>query len=133
MQDQLQKFLVTIKEQTGIPGISLALNIGTHNISVNVGTLSIESQELISENTHFQLGCISKLMTAIVTAELITSGKLDPDDPIEKYLNELRGTERGKNIQIWHLLSHTSGYRGLNIMDPGVSYFYTWEKFLEYF
>ncbi len=133
LQDRLQKFLTTIKEQTGIPGISLALNLGSQKITANVGTISINSDIPMTENTHFQLGCISKLLTAMVAAELITAGKLDPDDPIEKYLEELHGTERGRDIQIWHLLSHTSGYRGLNIMDPSVSYFYTWDKFLEYF
>ncbi|MBN2420445.1 MAG: hypothetical protein JXL81_13735 [Deltaproteobacteria bacterium] len=35
LQDQLQKFLTTIKEQTGIPGISLALNIGSQKITAN--------------------------------------------------------------------------------------------------
>jgi CubicO group peptidase (beta-lactamase class C family) len=133
LQDQLQKLLVTVKEQTGIPGISLGLNIGSQKIIANVGTIAINNDIPMTENTHFQLGCISKLLTAMVAAELITAGKLDPDDPIEKYLEELRGTEKGQNIQIWHLLSHTSGYRGLNIMDPSVSYYYTWPKFLEYF
>lgn len=133
LQDQLQKLLLSIKEKTGIPGISLALNIGKNKLTANVGILSVDSQEPMNEDTHFQLGCISKLMTAMVAAELISSGKLDPDDPIEKYLEELRGTERGKKIEIWNLLSHTSGYLGLNIIDPGVAYYYTWPKFIEYF
>jgi len=133
VRKQVHTLLATIKEQTGVPGISVAMNIGRPKVLASIGTLSIDSQEPMDENTHFQLGCISKLTTAMVAAELIGAGKLDPDDPIEKYLEELRGTERGKNIEIWHLLSHTSGYRGLNIMDPGVSYYYTWKKFLEYF
>ncbi|NLD39617.1 MAG: beta-lactamase family protein [Desulfatiglans sp.] len=132
LQDQLQMFLTTIKEQTGIPGISLGLNIGSQKITANVGTISIDSDITMTDNTHFQLGCISKLMTALVAAELITAGKLDPDDPIGKYLDELRGTERGKDIQIWHLLSHTSGYSEVDISDPGVSYYYSWPKFVEY-
>ena len=133
LQTQFQTFLNTIKEQTGVPGISLAMNIGPNKITANTGTISIDSNTPITENTHFQLGCISKLLTAMVAAELIQAGKMDTDDPIEKYLEELRGTERGKDIQIWHLLSHTSGYRGLNIMDPAVSYFYSWPKCLDYF
>ena len=133
LRKQVNTLLTTIKEQTGVPGISLALNIGPHKILANTGTISIDNNIPMTENTHFQLGCISKLMTAMVAAELISAGKLDPDDPIEKYLEELQGTERGKNIEIWHLLSHTSGYRGLNIMDPSVSYYYTWDKFLDFF
>ncbi len=133
LRKQLRNLLETIKEQTGVPGISLALSIGKNKLAANVGTLSIDSQIPMNEETHFQLGCISKLLTAMVAAELIEAGKLDPDDPIEKYLEELRGTERGKKIEIWHLLSHTSGYQGLNIMDPSVAYYYTWDNFLEFF
>ena len=130
---QLRNLLETIKKQTGVPGISVAMNIGMLKVFSSVGTLSIDSKEQMDENTHFQLGCITKLMTALVTAELIEAGKLGTDDPIEKYLDELRGTDKGKNIKIWHLLSHTSGYQGLNINDPGVAYYYTWPKFIEYF
>lgn len=133
LRKQLRTFLADIKNQTGVPGISLAMNIGKPKLFTSVGTLSIDSHEPMNENTHFQLGCISKLMTALIAAELIEAGKLDHDDPIEKYLNELRGTDRGKNLRIWHLLSHTSGYRGVNINDPGVAYYYTWPKFIEYF
>ena len=133
IRKQLKTDLTTIKEQTGVPGISVAMNIGQPKLFANVGTLSIDSQQPMDENTHFQLGCITKLMTAMVAAELIEAGKLDPDDPIEKYIEEFRGTERGKNLAIWHLLSHTSGYRGLNINDTGTAYFYTWPKFIEYF
>ena len=122
---QLRAFLETIKEQTGVPGISVAMSIGMSKVFASAGTLSIDSHEPIDENTHFQLGCISKLLTALVAAELIEAGKLGTDDPIGKYLDELKGTDRGKALQIWHLLSHTSGYRGLNINDPGTAYYYT--------
>ncbi|MGD9162163.1 MAG: serine hydrolase domain-containing protein, partial [Desulfobacteraceae bacterium] len=133
IQKELDNLLRKIKDETGVPGLSLALNIGTQNIVSNIGTVSVDSDIPMTENTQFQLGCISKLFTAMVTAELFEAGKLDPNDPIEKYIHELRGTQRGKEIQIWHLLSHTSGYRGLNLGDPRVAFYYTWEKFLEFF
>jgi CubicO group peptidase (beta-lactamase class C family) len=129
----LQTFLDSVRKETGVPGICLGLNITGQNITVNSGMLAIDSAIQMSPDARFQLGCITKLLTALVTAEMITSGKIDPDDPVEKYLEELRGTERGKNIAIWHLLSHTSGYRGLNLADPGVAYYYSWPKFLNFF
>ncbi|MFC1840815.1 serine hydrolase domain-containing protein [Thermodesulfobacteriota bacterium] len=129
---QLQDFLAEVKKETGIPGICLALAVGGESMAISVGTLSTDSLTPINEYTHFQLGCISKLLTAIIAAEFISAGELDPDDPIEKHLIELRGTDRGKDLAIWHLLSHTSGYRGLNITDPGVAYYFSWPKFLKY-
>lgn len=133
LQSQIQRFLSNTKEETGVPGICLALSVGKQMVTSSVGTLSIDSSDPMSEGTHFQLGCISKLLTAMVAAELIEAGKFDPDDPIEKYLEELRGTDRGKKLAIWHLLSHTSGYRGLNINDIKVAYHYSWPDFLKFF
>ena len=132
LRGHIQTLVAKIRKDTGIPGLCLALNLGGQQIAANAGTPEIDSPVGINENTHFQMGCISKLLTALVAAELIEAGKCDPDDPIEKYLEELRGTERGKNLAIWHLLSHTSGYRGLNISDPGVAYYYSCQKCVDF-
>ena len=133
LQGHIQKLITKIRKDTGVPGLCLVLNIGGHEIVACEGTPTIDSPAAeMNENVHFQMGCISKLLTALVAAELIEAGKCDPDDPIEKYLEELRGTERGKKIALWHLLSHTSGYRGLNISDPGVAYYYSWSKCVEF-
>jgi CubicO group peptidase (beta-lactamase class C family) len=129
----LQTFLDSVRKETGVPGICLGLNIAGQNLLISNGKLAVDSAIQMNPDAHFQLGCITKLLTALVTAEMISSGKIDPDDPIEKYLEELSGTERGKNIAVWHLLSHTSGYRGLNLADPSVAYYYSWPIFLNFF
>jgi CubicO group peptidase (beta-lactamase class C family) len=132
-ESNLQTFFDSVRKETGVPGICLGLNIAGQNLLISNGKLAVDSVIQMNPNARFQLGCITKLLTAMVTAEMITSGKIDPDDPIEKYLEELKGTERGKNIAVWHLLSHTSGYRGLNLADPSVAYYYSWPKFLNFF
>lgn len=131
VQKQLQSFLTRIKKKTGIPGICLALNIGGEYIEASVGTHAIDNSIALNSESRFQLGCITKVLTAMLTAELIENGKLDVE-PIENYLEELRGTVRGKSLTIWHLLSHTSGYRGVNIVDPGIAYYYSWPQFIKY-
>ncbi|MDR0311186.1 MAG: beta-lactamase family protein [Acidobacteriota bacterium] len=132
LQGHMQTLVAKMRADTGIPGICLALDIAGRYVFASTGTRAIDDPAEIDENAHFQAGCISKLLTALVAAELIEAGKCDPDDPIEKYLHELRGTERGGNLAIWHLLSHTSGYRGLNISDPGVAYYYSWPECVEF-
>ena len=132
LEGHMRTLVTKIHKDMGIPGICLGLNVAGRQIFANAGNLAIDSPVEIDENAHFQMGCISKLLTALVAAELIEAGCCDPDDPIEKYLEELRGTERGKNLAIWHMLSHTSGYRGLNISDPGAAYYYLWPKCVEF-
>jgi CubicO group peptidase (beta-lactamase class C family) len=133
LASNLQIFLDSVRKETGVLGICLGLELAGQNLTVSSGTLAIDSAFPMNPDARFQLGCITKLMTAMVTAEMIASGKIDPDHPIGKYLEELKGTERGRDIAIWHLLSHTSGYRGLNLADPGVAYYYSWPKFLSFF
>jgi CubicO group peptidase (beta-lactamase class C family) len=105
LTSNLQTFLDSVRKETGVPGVCLGLNIAGQNIVLNNGMLAIDKPAPMQPSARFQLGCITKLLTAMVTAEIISSGKIDPDDPIEKYLEELKGTERGKDIAIWHLFN----------------------------
>jgi len=55
---------------------------------------------------------------AVVTLELAERGTLALETPIAEPLPELRGTVHGETVRIAHLLSHTSGYRGVHLLDP---------------
>jgi D-alanyl-D-alanine-carboxypeptidase/D-alanyl-D-alanine-endopeptidase len=59
----------------------------------------------------FEIGSISKTMTAFLVADLIEAGRWTLDDPVAKHLPP--GTKvpqrGGKQILVKHLLTHTSG------------------------
>lgn len=65
----------------------------------------------ISPDTAFEIGSVTKTMTAALLADLILQGKASLEDPIVNYLPE--GTAvpsfEGKPILIKHLVTHTSG------------------------
>lgn len=65
----------------------------------------------ISPMTAFEIGSVSKTMTAALLADLILQGKASLDDPLSNYLPE--GTVvpsfEGKPILIKHIVTHTSG------------------------
>jgi hypothetical protein len=67
------------------------------------------------------------MLTALLALRLARSGRLNPDAPIETYLPEYAGTSFA-GITARHLASHTSGYEGLNLADPGVAYYYSDDK-----
>ncbi|MCB0491226.1 MAG: beta-lactamase family protein [Cyclobacteriaceae bacterium] len=69
------------------------------------GPRSYDSNTPIEINDIFELASVSKQFTAMTIMMLKQDGKLDYDDPIEKYLPGL--TYQG--ITIRHLLTHTSG------------------------
>lgn len=69
------------------------------------GVRSFETNVPIELNDIFELASVSKQFTAMTIMMLQQEGKLQYDDPIEKYLPGL--TYQG--ITIRHLLNHTSG------------------------
>jgi CubicO group peptidase (beta-lactamase class C family) len=63
------------------------------------------TQEPLDTTSVFELASVSKQFTSMIIMMLKKEGKLDYDEPIEKYISGL--PYRG--ITIRHLLSHTSG------------------------
>ncbi|MEQ8362788.1 MAG: serine hydrolase domain-containing protein [Cyclobacteriaceae bacterium] len=69
------------------------------------GVRSFETNTPIETNDIFELASVSKQFTAMTIVMLKQDGKLDYDDPIEKYLPGIAY----QGITIRHLLTHTSG------------------------
>ncbi|MEQ9414903.1 MAG: serine hydrolase domain-containing protein [Cyclobacteriaceae bacterium] len=69
------------------------------------GVRSFETNTPIELNDIFELASVSKQFTAMTIMMLKQDGKLDYDDPIEKYLPGIAY----QGITIRHLLTHTSG------------------------
>ncbi|WP_187395052.1 serine hydrolase domain-containing protein [Pigmentiphaga aceris] len=65
----------------------------------------------INDHTAFEIGSISKTMTAALLADLINQGKASLDDPLSAYLPP--GTPvpafQGQAIRLRHLVTHFSG------------------------
>lgn len=102
--------------------------------------------EPITENTIFEIGSITKVFTTLALAERVTEGVMQLDDPIEKYLPNVRIPEfEGKKITLRHLATHTSALPRLpqnfnpeNLSNPyqdystGDLYTYLSEYYLTY-
>lgn len=69
----------------------------------------------IGQDTAFEIGSVSKTMTAVLLADLIVQGKAALDDPLVDYLPA--GTKvpdyQGKPILLRHVVTHTSGLPAL--------------------
>lgn len=67
-----------------------------------------ESGAGIDGDTHFNIASVSKQFTAVAVLQLVQEGKVSLDDPVSKYFPEFE-SDIWKEIQIKHLLSHSSG------------------------
>lgn len=81
----------------------------------NVGARDIATSAPIDNNTIFHWASITKTFTGIAVMRLRDEGRLRLDDPIVKYVPELRSIHNPfgpvEQVTVRHLLSHSGGFR----------------------
>ena len=91
----------------GLPGMTLGLTTPSgFNTVLNFGFANRDSQARITPDTLFQIGSISKSMTANVIHQLAAEGRLRLTDRVSAILPTLHLPAA---ITVQHLLDHTAG------------------------
>ena len=71
---------------THVPGLSVAVvENGEYEWASGFGLADVENNSPASEHTLFRLASISKSLSATGAMQLVESGKLDLDAPVQKY------------------------------------------------
>ena len=82
------------------------------------GMMDVERDKPMQKDTIFRIYSMSKAITTAAVMQLVEQGKISPEDPVGKYLPELKemtvyspaGNTPAKNqITVAHLMTHTSG------------------------
>ena len=93
----------------GLPGLIVGLSApGGFSTSFDLGHANRDSRSPIGADTLFQVGSISKLMTAFVIHQLAAEGKFALGDPIAGLIPTVP-IQGGESITVQHLLDHRSG------------------------
>ena len=97
-------------ERGGITAASLVVvRRETIAFAEGFGTLWPEERSAsVEADSIFLLASITKPVTALALMRLVDRGLVSLDDPVQRYIPELRGGERHK-ILVRHILSHISG------------------------
>lgn len=127
----LQSALETVIHETGVPGIAAAVSVAGERSCAHVGLASLESGTAFSASSRFEVSCLMKLFVSVLVHELVSEGRLDLDAPLGAHLDELRDSEVGGGVRVGHLLSHSSGYRGLDITEARTKWGCTWPVLME--
>lgn len=97
----------------GVPAVQIAVSDGGRIIySAAFGIIDRESATAATPRSVLQIGSITKQFTAAAILRLAERGALTLDDRIEKFVPEFKPSG-GATITLRHLLSHTSGVKGL--------------------
>ena len=74
------------------------------------GLTSVDSGKIVTPETRFETGSITKLFTATAIMQLVEQGKLDLNKKLIDYIPEYKlKDKRYKDITLLHLLTHSSG------------------------
>lgn len=116
--EKLQVYIEKQMETYKIPGMAVAI-VRDDKVSYlkGFGVANAEG-DLITPDTAFLLASVSKSFTALGVMQLVENGRMQLDDPVQKYLPWFNTKDGlGKNITVAHLLYQTSGFSemdGLN-------------------
>jgi CubicO group peptidase (beta-lactamase class C family) len=103
-------------DSVGIVGATVALVHDGEIAAVDYyGMEDLESGRSVDERTLYHWASITKTFTAVAVMQLRDRGLLTLDDPVVRYVSELRGVYDPfgsmEDVTIRHLLSHSAGYR----------------------
>ncbi len=115
--EALQAALDATREQTSIPGVSVAIlwDDGRSWLGAS-GLADVTTKVPVTPDSGFALASISKTFTAAVVLQLVDEGRLALDDPVARRLPAF-GLDR--RITIRMLLDHTSGLPDF-FLGPGI-------------
>ena len=109
----IESFVLEKMGETRIPGLSIAIVEDDKVIYARgFGFKDLDSASPTTPRTLFGIGSVTKSFTALAILKLVEEGKIDINDPIEKYV-PLRIRPFGEEITIHHLLTHSSGIPAL--------------------
>ncbi len=85
------------------------------------GVTSVELSLPVNERTLFQVGSITKTMTATALVKLADSGRLDLDAPVRSILENFRMADAAvqRSLSVRQLLNHSGGWVGDYFDDFG--------------
>src|SRR5919197_697861 len=103
-------------ERAGIAGSSLMLvRDGRILVRQNEGYQDLDRKIRVNDDTIYHWASITKTFTGIAIMQLRDRGLLSLDDPVVKYVPELRAVHDPfgdvSEIRIRHLMSHSAGFR----------------------
>jgi CubicO group peptidase (beta-lactamase class C family) len=124
--DELHHYFADLEQQEKFSGVAL---ITQGSVPLFTGAYGYASRSWKIRNTldiRFDTASITKLFTAVATLQLIERGLLAFDTSLLDFL-QLEGTTISRDVNVHHLLTHTSGIADDADEEAGESYEALWQ------
>lgn len=108
---QIDAFVRDQVQRHGIPGLALAIVDGDQIVHLAGYGQADQSGRPVTPQTPFVLASASKPLTALAIMQLVETGQIELDAPVQSYLPTFRLADpvASRQITVRHLLQHTSG------------------------
>lgn len=109
----LRERLPGLAERHGVPGVAVAVDAGGRVVEAAAGVLNSATGVEATVDSVFQIGSVTKVLTATLVMGLVAEGLVELDAPVGRYLPGFR------EVTVRQLLCHTAGFEGDVFTDTG--------------
>ena len=115
------------REEMGVPGLTYGVTVSGESFTAGAGITSVENPLPVTDETLFQIGSITKTVTATAMMRLVEQGRLELNAAVREYLPDfrVRDVDASARVTVWHLLTHFrvgramfSPIKGMTTMRP---------------
>ena len=116
LADRVDDYVSDFMAERHIPGAALAVMKNGKVVKIKgYGVASLEHNVPVTTETVFEIGSVSKQMTAAGILLLVEDGKVSLDEKISAYLPNTPETWR--DVTVRHLLTHSAGIKSYSSLD----------------
>lgn len=107
---QVDSLIIKTMDSLSVPGMAVAVVRNGEAIKISAyGYANLEWNTKATIHTNFQTASCTKLFVSTLFAKAIADNKINPNDPLSKYLDSI--PHAWNNVRMKHLFNHTSGIR----------------------
>jgi CubicO group peptidase (beta-lactamase class C family) len=110
----LDEQITAAMQRLRVPGVAVGILHAGKEHTAGFGVTNVDYPSPVLPQTLFQIGSITKTLTATAVMRLVEAGTLDLDAPIRRYVPDLTLADESvaARVTLRHLLTHTAGWEG---------------------
>jgi CubicO group peptidase (beta-lactamase class C family) len=110
-----------LMQRFGVPGVAVGVLSDAGENVTTYGITCIDNPLPVQPTTLFQIGSITKTITATAIMRLVEQGRVELEAPIRRYLPDFRLADEdvAERATLRHLVTHTGGWVGDDFSDTG--------------
>ncbi|MGU3782135.1 class C beta-lactamase [Burkholderia metallica] len=116
LHDTVTRHIAPLMKQYAIPGMAVGVVADGKPYVFDYGVMSKQTGKPVTGDTLFEIGSVSKTLTATLASDAQEGGELSLADPAAKYLPALQGKPFGV-VTLLQLGTHTPGGTPLQVPD----------------